>query len=327
MSVLAVDGGQSSVSVRYDPTPRAGIGAGSAVGSDIVLSGIGRWHDHVEAVTYAVLDTVDRLDHPAIDTVVLGLTTAPHSVADLDRLSSGVAQHTGAGRVLVADDSVTTHAAALRGAFGVSLWVGTGVACLALGPSGLRTFDGFGYLLGDDGGAFDIGRNALATVLRADMRDDGPAPTRLAVAAQDRFGPINTLPITLHDSPTAVADIAAFTIDVIELADGNDEKCCDSVALGIVSGAVDDLIGTVCAATTWIGLAVPVVVGGGVMGSAAAPSIIARMLCDRARLATPATTVAIAKTSALDGAIWLGYQSAPTPYDSHIFSWPRSPRS
>ena len=58
------------------------------------------------------------------------------------------------------DDTVTGHIGALSGGDGVSLIVGTGVACFAMAHdrSAVWAVDGKGFLLGDDGGGFWIGR-------------------------------------------------------------------------------------------------------------------------------------------------------------------------
>ena len=54
---------------------------------------------------------------------------------------------------------MTSHAGALSLGWGVSLVAGTGVACLAVPAEGEpRIVGGHGYLLGDEGGAFWIGR-------------------------------------------------------------------------------------------------------------------------------------------------------------------------
>ena len=67
------------------------------------------------------------------------------------------------------------------------LIVGTGVVALAVGADGaLRTADGWGPLLGDEGGGAWIATTGLRAALRA-LEGRGPA-TELADAARARFG-------------------------------------------------------------------------------------------------------------------------------------------
>ena len=149
MRVLAVDGGQSGIRLRGSDDPRT-----------VEVAGVGR----LEGDTVAQLaDGVARAWREAAfgqpDRVVLGLTTAPSERTAAERLGRLVAATTGAREVWVADDAVTAHAGALSGGWGVSLVAGTGVACLALPDGGEpRILGGHGFLLGDEGGGFWIGR-------------------------------------------------------------------------------------------------------------------------------------------------------------------------
>ena len=79
------------------------------------------------------------------------------------------------------------HAGALDGEPGVVLIAGTGVVALAIGADGaLRTADGWGPWLGDEGGGAWIGAAGLRTALRA--HDGRGRSTTLLDAARARFG-------------------------------------------------------------------------------------------------------------------------------------------
>ena len=123
-----------------------------------------------------------ELGSPRTDRVGLGLTTA--SPDDAARLLALALDATGASEACLSDDTVTTHAGALDGGWGVVLVAGTGVACLAVPEHGdPLVVDGHGYLLGDDGGGFWIGREGIRAALRF---DDGRGPaTALADAARE----------------------------------------------------------------------------------------------------------------------------------------------
>jgi N-acetylmuramic acid 6-phosphate etherase len=135
-------------------------------------------------------------------------------------------------RVAVTSDAVIAHAGALDGKPGVVLIAGTGVVALAIGADGaLRTTDGWGPWLGDEGGGAWIGTAGLRAALRA-LDGRGP-PTALVDAAGTRFGPPRTWPAQLTDA----AALALFAPDVLAAED-------DAVALAIVSAAAESLAAT-----------------------------------------------------------------------------------
>ena len=209
MRVLAVDGGQSAIRVRH-----------SAGDAEVAVEGVSRQEgDTVGMVADAVVEGWRRLGAPPVDRAVLGLTTAPTDAVAADRLCRAVAGATGAAEVWLADDAVTTHAGALASGWGVSITAGTGVACLALAHVGApRIIGGHGFLLGDEGGAFWIGREGLRAVLRA---ADGRGPaTALSDAAATRFDGLADLGERLHSVERPVNAIAHFAPDVMEAARG-----------------------------------------------------------------------------------------------------------
>src|ERR1700722_9806382 len=138
--------------------------------------------------------------------------------------------------VAVTSDAVIAHAGALDGKPGVVLVVGTGVVALAISADGaLRTADGWGPWLGDEGGGAWIGAAGLRAALRA---PDGRAPsTTLLDAARARFGAPQTWPAQL----TNAAALASFAPDVVTA-----ER--DAAALAIVSAAAEALAATARAA-------------------------------------------------------------------------------
>ena len=134
-------------------------------------------------------------------------------------------------RVAVTSDAVIAHAGALNGQPGTVLVVGTGVAALAIDADGaLRTADGWGPWLGDEGGGGWIGAAGLRAALRA---HDGRGPTTtLLDAAHARFGAPQTWPAQLNDA----AALATFAPDVLTAQ--------DAVAQAIVDAAADALAAT-----------------------------------------------------------------------------------
>ncbi len=221
-----------------------------------------------------------RLSEP-VDTVCLGLTGFPPNPAVAAQLAEHIARSLPAREVRLTQDMVTAHAGALPDGYGVVVAAGTGLVCLGVDRSGAwRKVDGHGYLFGDAGSAFAIGRAGLAAVQRA--RDGRGPSTTLAGTQLD--------PISLYPSPTLVADVAAFAPDVFRHAR------TDEVAQAIVDQAARDIADTIHAALPDAD-DVPVALVGGLFEGAgdqlAAP--LRAALSPRAVLTPPAGT-------SLDGA-------------------------
>ncbi|MBB5633009.1 N-acetylglucosamine kinase-like BadF-type ATPase [Cryobacterium mesophilum] len=290
--VLAVDGGQSGIRLRHSQSREV-----------VELEGVSRLEgDPVERVGSLIIDAVGAAGFPTADIAVLGLTTAPSDSRDRARLSGALAESRVASEVWIADDAVTSHVGALSGEPGVSLVVGTGVACLSRSADGKpRIFDGYGYLLGDDGGAWWIGRAGVRAALDAHAgRGDA---TSLVEATIERFGAIQDLHVRLHDSARPVNDIAQFAREVLRLAAGD-----DAVAREIVNDAADLLFDTTVAAARWSGSrAVAVALGGRMLQ----PGTPLRARLDELLASEPEWLLArSADGTALDGAMALGLSGA-----------------
>lgn len=175
-------------------------------------------------------------DFGPVDEVIVGAAGALTAPDAARALGASLLKSLGAHRVAVTSDAVIAHAGALNGEPGVVLIVGTGVVALAIDANGaLRTADGWGPCLGDEGGGAWIGAAGLRAALRA---HDGRGPsTTLLDAARARFGAPETWPAQLTDA----AAVASFAPDVLA-AEG------DAAALAIVSAAADALAATARAA-------------------------------------------------------------------------------
>ena len=167
-----------------------------------------------------------------VEEVIVGAAGALRAPDAARALGEALLTSLRAQRAVVTSDAVIAHAGALDGRPGVVLIVGTGVVALAVGADGaLRTADGWGPLLGDEGGGAWIGTTGLRAALRA-LEGRGPA-TELADAARARFGRPETWPARLTDA----AELASFAPDVLA-AQG------DAVASAIVAAAAASLAAT-----------------------------------------------------------------------------------
>ncbi len=309
--VLAVDGGQSAIRIAH-----------SLAGVPAQVDGVSRQEgDVVGAVIDAVIRGWRTLGSPDTERVVLGLTTAPAAPADQARLTRAVGDAVRADEVWLCDDAVTTHAGALSMGWGVSVIAGTGVACLAMPADPAvpaRILGGHGFLLGDEGGGYWIGREGIRAVLRA---ADGRGPgTALTAPISERFDGPDDLSARIHALPRPVNAIAQAAPDVLAAAAAGDE-----VADRVVAAAVQELTeligaGAAVAGQGADGAPVPVAVGGRLLGEA---SLLRRRL-DRAVATTlPGVTTRDADGTPLHGALALGAAPDPGRYAPFVTTWRR----
>lgn len=322
---VGVDGGQSEIRLRVSGEPDAASAPGVS---------------HLETdATSALVDTIARLwdgrGHE-VSRLVGGLTTVPATDEERRRLAAAVAAVTGAREVWLGGDDVTSHVGALGGSTGVVLSVGTGVACLAVDADRgtHRGFDGAGYLVGDEGGGFWLGRHGIRAALAAD-EGRGPA-TSVTEAVAALFEGLDDLAIRLHSNPRAVDTIARIAPVVLAEAAAGDE-----VAASIVSDAAARLVKTASAAIRFLAPAPDVSValsGRLLLGGEATPLAVAALRLSPGEAgegglqlaeavtagiaaAHPEVAVFTAKGSSLDGACTLAEAATPGPYQQLLTMW------
>ena len=201
----------------------------------------------VRGAETAILAVAREFDPP--DEVIVGAAGALAAPDAARALGDALLASLRTKRVAVTSDAVIAHAGALGGKPGVVLIAGTGVVAVAIGADGtLRTADGWGPWLGDEGGGAWIGTAGLRAALRA-HEGRGPSTTLLD-AARARFGAPETWPAQL----TGAAVMASFAPDVLAAQD-------DATAMAIVSAAAAALAATARA----VGVG-PVAMVGGLAG-------------------------------------------------------------
>jgi glucosamine kinase len=83
--------------------------------------------------------------------------------------SNAPALNVAAGAVRFVHDTLAAHAAAFDGAPGIVVIAGTGSVAYGVAPDGTRLrVGGWGFLFGDEGSAFWLGRHALSKAMRAE---------------------------------------------------------------------------------------------------------------------------------------------------------------
>jgi glucosamine kinase len=235
---LLVDGGQSGCRVAY-VADGARVGSGSGAG----LSR--RTRDRAEGLLTALEQAFGDIDPRipgAVDAVVVGLTGFDASRETARTIADSVRSMVRSVRVVVTTDAVTSYLGAIGFEPGAVIAAGTGVIALAGDRDGnFAHGDGWGYMLGDDGGGYYVGRRGLASALRA--HDGRGGSESLKRRAYDCFGPLELIKKRVYEAPNPVSEVARFAPDVAEAA--REE---DPVASGIWADASREVTLTVTAA-------------------------------------------------------------------------------
>ncbi|MEU4290749.1 BadF/BadG/BcrA/BcrD ATPase family protein [Kribbella sp. NPDC026596] len=275
MTRIAIDGGQSALRLRVLPSRRTGAGPGYTHGPDAprhMLAAIGAAAAEAEV-------------SGPVEVVALGLTGYPPAPGAAEVFAAEIGALLDADEVRLTQDMVTAHAGALPGGYGVVVAAGTGLVCLAVDRDGTwRKLDGHGYLFGDAGSAFAIGRAGLVAVQRA--RDGRGPVTKLAETTLD--------PVTLYRSSTLVDDVARFAPEVLRCATEG-----DLVATDLVVRAAGDIAETIEAAVAQLAGEgpVPVACVGGLFAGAGE-----QLLTPVRAALTPRAQLTPAAGNSLDGA-------------------------
>lgn len=222
---LAIDGGQTGTRLRL--TDAAG-----ALLVEHEAPGLLTDRPILPQVAAAATELSGSSGQP-VHELALGLSGLTPAASRPDVLLSAVAP-LGVRRVALAHDSVSGYLAANGSETGAMLAVGTGVVILAVSETAVAKVDGWGYLVGDVGSGFWIGRSGLDAAMRA--FDGRGEPTVLEAAARDRFGALDELYMVIQGDERRVSLVASFARTVIESATAG-----DAVALRIVRSAASEL--------------------------------------------------------------------------------------
>jgi glucosamine kinase len=313
-TVVGADlGGTSTRVVVADPggrvVGRGRAGAGNPVSSPQLAAG---------SLHAALDEALAAAGRPAVGRVVLGVAGGS-ALRDGPVAEEFAAALAGAGvhaAPTYLPDLAVAHAAGSARPDGLVLIAGTGASAGVVADHLLvRTAGGHGWLLGDEGAGFWLGREAVRTLL-ADV-DAGRPPGRLAGSALAALvepadgAPGGEVP---HDDPDALrrlvvravharppvrlADLAPL---VVGAADDGDE-----VALAVVARAGEALAALVT------GLPAPdpggdLVVAGGLLGSGSPVRTALERALDRAPSAPPVRTAGPGEL----GAAWLALGARP----------------
>ncbi len=235
-AVLGIDAGQTAIKTR--------VSTATGVRED-VFPGIRTHSPLLPQLAQVARAVLERTDAP-VAVVAAGVSGLTSAEADAGALRSLLPA--GAVRVMLTHDSTTAFLGALGDARGAVVAAGTGVVTLAVGASTMARVDGWGYLIGDAGSGYWIGREALDAVMR-DYDGRGPA-TALRSAAEERWPALSEAYIDLQSRDDRVSVIASLAAVVAALA-----RAGDPVSRAITDRAAGELAQSVTTALRRVDLA------------------------------------------------------------------------
>lgn len=252
-----MDLGKTGCRLRaVDPSGRAREGRGAGAVGLAAADGVHQVCRAVEsAARDAGLGAADRAE-----VLVVGLVGYHAAESRRDQLARRLRRRW-APVVVLTGDVATTHVGALDGRPGAVVAAGTGAVALAVDATGRSAVrDGWGFLLGDDGSGYAVGRAGLrAALLHAERRPGGSA--RLAARVRDRFGDLASLPAVVHSEQHPSRLVADVVRDVAAAA-----REGDPVSVAILEEAGRALARTGLAARDAVDPALPLCLAGGLAG-------------------------------------------------------------
>lgn len=259
----------------------------------------------VEKVLHHVMEEAIG-DRPIVpDAICLGIAGVDRP--DDAEVVTGIMKRIGyKARVLVVNDALVALEAGAPRQPGVVIISGTGSISYGRNASGMAARSGgWGYVLGDEGSGYWIGRAALRAVLReADQRGKETALTPLLL---NHFGvdrPQGLIHEVYHSNlkPSAIGALAQCVQQAF--AQG------DEVAIGILRGAANELEASAMSVARRLGLvgqSFPFILAGGIFK---AVPWLNDELSRRLAIVSPGSTVNLLDREPATGAVLLALQEA-----------------
>jgi N-acetylglucosamine kinase-like BadF-type ATPase len=236
--IIGVDGGATKTVALVAAPDGTLLGRGFAGSSNHQKIGIDAACAAIHAAIRAAFDAAGLPETPPA-AACLGLAGIDRA-EDAELYRPWAAQHFAGASVALINDAELALAAGTPEGWGVGVICGTGAICTGRNQAGeTARADGWGWLLGDDGSGFAIGREALRAVMRA---YDGRGPATLlteTVLAHWRLGGPEDLMQRVYIEEASTADVASLAAVVDRAAQAG-----DGVARAILQQAAEELVTT-----------------------------------------------------------------------------------
>jgi N-acetylglucosamine kinase-like BadF-type ATPase len=259
--VVGIDGGGTRTRVRLANTRGEVLGVGEAGPSNPHANGMDAAQQEILAAIGRAFDDAGIV-RQIVAAACLGIGGVDR--ADERTQFEGWAKQHIAPRVAAMNDGEIVMAAASAASWGIALIAGTGSICWGKTRAGkIARAGGWGYLLGDEGSGYDLGREALrAATQAADGRGAGRALLD-AILGYWKLNDPKELIGKVYQAGSKPADIAQLAPLVIHLAEEG-----DALAQALVDNAVKALATAVAAVTHALAFqepAIPLALTGGLL--------------------------------------------------------------
>lgn len=268
--VIGIDGGQTGTTCLL--VRRDGLIVGHGSGGHLVHLQTPNGPDLLRAAFRQCIGEAWRtagIDPQPCAAVYLGLSGVESGTEEARIAEQIVGETIESARIVAANDATSALAGALLCRPGVVVIAGTGAIALGVNEAGAEGFSGgWGWLLGDEGSACDIGRRGMLAALHAwDGR--GPA-TLLASRLLAHYGVAYYFDVKriIYASPLDARIFAELAPLVVQAAHEGDE-----IAGAIVNDGARELAQAAAAVITRLGFAqstIPVAYVGGVFRAGSA---------------------------------------------------------
>jgi N-acetylglucosamine kinase-like BadF-type ATPase len=311
--LLAIDGGQTATKSLLARADGAVLGSGRGGPSDHFHTegGVEKNRRAILGATDSVLTTTGA-DSGQVIAVGIGHTGAPAGTRTPEVVVGIVRERLSSAEITVAPDYVTNLAGASGGQPGVVLIAGGGSIGYGVTASGKEAIaGGYGFLLGDEGSAFNIGLKAIAAACRD---DDLRAPaTALTAIVTEHFAVerVRLLPRVIYEAGFSRERISLLSPKVTTAAQEG-----DAAAIDILRNAGEELARTALGVIRQLfapGTSVSVYMTGGVFQAGALLLDPFRMLLQRT---WPTAEPREPRFPPAVGALILAAQSAGIPVDA-----------
>jgi N-acetylglucosamine kinase-like BadF-type ATPase len=301
MHVLGIDaGGTKTTCLLADDTGRV-LASAHGGGANLQASG----ELEVEKVLHRVMDEALGDSDVRPDAICLGIAGVDRP-RDADAVRAIMRRIGWKARTVVVNDALVALVAGAGHNPGVVIVSGTGSIAYGRDAGGRASrAGGWGYLLGDEGGGFWIGRSALSAVVRQfDGRGPATHLTELVLRTLDVGSPTELIHAIYDGGPhrQAIASIAAIVQRAADMG--------DAIAGDILSRAGAELAAAAASVITRHGMrgeAFPTVLSGGVLHGM--PSLVTAVTARLSEVA-PRSEVRLLDRDPASGALTLALDLA-----------------
>ena len=305
-SVLGIDAGGSRTRCMIADESGAvcSFGYGGPANTNFVSLDAAR-----TAIENALAESLGADKHPIVAAVIAG----PHLPPDTPEVVSRLAE---TDNVVAANEFEACLAAGLKepGGCGVALMAGTGSFCRGRNAAGAEQHTGgWGPLIGDEGGGYDIGRRALRAAAEAFDGRRGKTLMTEAILSHLRVRQADELKKVLYNPPMKRHEVARLAEIVFSAGESGDEAAAE--ILRRAGRHLAQLASPTITALFGAEESFPVVLSGGILTE---QSIVTRVLMLELGANYPRADVFVSKLQPVTGAVIIGLHSTGVRIDSHI---------